>query len=251
MTLNLEVQGSSHWPDRVTTLLADMIAAQPSIRLCLPTGSTPVPVYERLPPAIRERGASLGAATVILLDEYVGLPAGHPARCDSMLRRQLLDRVEPPPAFIRFEVDDLDPDAACAAFTSTLDAIGGLDLVLLGLGTNGHLGMNEPGSVVDAPTRPVDLAPDTIWAARGYGADPPPARGVTVGIGPILAASEAWLLATGERKRAVLRRALDGPIGPDCPASYLRLHPNARILADDAAAAGPALDTTQRVDRLE
>ena len=236
MTPTLEVFSAADWADRVASLLADRIASAPALRLCLPTGSTPLPVYERLPAALHERGVSMAHATVVLLDEYVGLPDGHPARCDSMLRRTLIDRLDPTPTFIRFEVDELDPAAACAALAARLDAIGGLDLVVLGLGTNGHLGMNEPGSAAASTTRPVDLAPETVWAARGYGADPPPTRGVTLGVGPILSSPEAWLLATGERKVAVLRRALEDPIGPDCPASYLRLHPNARILADEAAA---------------
>ena len=236
MTLRVEVFASADWADRVAGRLAERIAADPSMRLCLPTGSTPLPVYERLPALLRERDVSTAEATVVLLDEYLGLPAGHPARCDATLRRALLDRFDAAPAFVRFEVDELDPAAACQAFSAALDRIGGLDLVLLGLGTNGHLGMNEPGSPVDAPTRPVELAPETASAARGYGADPPPTRGVTFGMGPIMAAPEVWLLATGERKAAVLQRALNGPIDPDCPASYLRLHPNAAILADDDAA---------------
>jgi len=87
---------------------------------------------------------------------------------------------------------------------AAIEAAGGLDLAILGLGANGHVGMNEPGTPAGAPTRPVDLAPSTIEAARGYGADPPPTRGVTLGLGPLLAAREVWLLARGESKAAIL-----------------------------------------------
>jgi glucosamine-6-phosphate deaminase len=232
----IEVHSADDWADAVAAALADRIAQQPDLRLCLPTGSTPVPVYELLPDLLRARAIPTDRLTIVQLDEYLGLPAGHPARCDVTLRGQLLDRLDPPPRFIRLDVDALDPVAACDALTAEVEAIGGLDLVVLGLGTNGHLGMNEPGSAPDSPTRPVDLAPATTAAARRYGAETPPTRGVTLGLGPILAAPEVWLLATGSWKADILRRALTGPIGSDCPASFLRLHPNARLIADEAAA---------------
>jgi glucosamine-6-phosphate deaminase len=119
---------------------------------------------------------------------------------------------------------------------AAIDAAGGLDLVVLGLGANGHVGMNEPGSAADARTRVVELAPSTRDASIGYGATEPPTHGVTLGMATILAAREMWLLATGSRKRQVLSATLDGPLTPDVPASLLRRHPALRVIADDAAA---------------
>lgn len=232
-----EVLPTAHWADRVAADIAERLAAQPDLVLCLPTGATPLPAYERLPAALRERGASMAAATVVLLDEYLGLPPGHPARCEVVLRATLLERLDRPPAgFVTFDIDATDPAAACAAFEAAIDHLGGLDLVLLGLGSNGHVGMNEPGTRPDAPTRVVELAPSTVEAARAHGAEPPPTAGVTLGMARILAAREVWLLATGEGKAAVAARALDGPASPELPASLLLAHPRLRVLLDEAAA---------------
>lgn len=232
---------TAEWADQATDALTDRLAEQPDLVVCLPTGSTPRPIYERLPGALARRGASLTAAKIVLLDEYLGLPAEHPIRCDGQLRRQLLDRLEAPPTrFLTFDVDDRDPATACAEFDTEIDALGGLDLVVLGLGVNGHVGMNEPGSPADAPTRTVDLAPSTIEAARRYGADPPPTRGVTLGMARILAAREIWLLVNGEHKAGALAAALHGPATSDHPASLLRDHPGLWVIADAAASQGPS-----------
>ena len=233
----VDILPASAWADHVAGLLADRLAARPALVVCLPTGTTPLPVYEALPGILRARSLSAAAATVVLLDEYVGLAAGHRARCDSMLRRGLLDRLDPGVArFISFEVDDLSPQAACTKVDAAISAAGGLDLVVLGLGANGHIGMNEPGSDAETRTRTVELAPSTRDAAIGYGADPAPTRGVTLGIAPILAAREIWLLATGPRKAAILAAILDGIRTTELPASLLRGHPGLRIIVDDEAA---------------
>ncbi len=150
-----------------------------------------------------------------------------------MLRRQLLDSVEVG-RFHRIDVDAPDLDAECVR----IDAIarGGIDLAVLGLGSNGHLGMNEPGSEPDDPTRVVELAPETKHGLPRYGIDSPLDHGVTVGMAQLFAATEVWLLVTGARKREILQRVLAGPVGSACPASFLREHHNAVIWADHAAA---------------
>ncbi|HYH92432.1 MAG TPA: glucosamine-6-phosphate deaminase [Candidatus Saccharimonadales bacterium] len=231
-----EVLPAATWADLVTERLVDAIAADPSLVLCLPTGSTPLPVFDRLPDRLRARDVSTAGVTIVGLDEFLGLPAGHPARCDAVLRRRLLDRLDMPVGrWIGFEVDAPDPDEACAALDAAVAAAGGIDLVVLGLGANGHIGMNEPGSAADAPTRVVALAPSTREAAVGYGADPPPTHGVTLGLASILAAREVWLLATGAHKAVILRRLVDQPPSPAIPASWLLDHPNLRVIVDDAA----------------
>ncbi len=155
-----------------------------------------------------------------------GLPPGDPARCDTRLRAQLLDRLPVPPAVVHtIEVDAPDLDVAVARHAA---AASDLDLVVLGLGMNGHVGFNEPGSRPDSPTRIVRLAASSRQAAMArYGASRVPSAGITVGMDLILGAREVWLLVTGERKAQVLRRALRDPVGPDCPASFLRGHANA------------------------
>jgi 6-phosphogluconolactonase/glucosamine-6-phosphate isomerase/deaminase len=235
----IQILRAAAWADDVAGALAARVAAQPDLRVCLPTGATPGPVYDALPGALVAAHGSFGGATVVLLDEYLDLPAGHPARCDTQLRRMLVDRLDPAPArLITFGVDGIDPAAACVAFDAAIDSIGGLDLVVLGLGMNGHVGMNEPGTPADAATRVVDLAPSTIASARDYGADPVPTRGVTLGMAEIRAAREIWLLVSGARKAAILAATLSGPVTSEVPASLLREHPGLRIIVDDAAAAG-------------
>ena len=202
------------------------------MRLCVPTGSTPVPAYR----ALAEQGGGLGAATVFLLDEF-GLPPGHPARCDSMIRRALLDHLEVAPRhFHALDPDATDLDAECARYETAV-AAGGLDLTLLGLGGNGHLGLNEPGSERNSRTRRVTLAPSTMRHAEEYGPGGRPSWGLTMGIGTILESKEIWLLVTGEHKAAILSRALNGPVGSAVPASFLRDHANVVVVADAPAAA--------------
>lgn len=232
--MTLEVLPAAAWADHVAGLVVDRLADRPGLVVCLPTGSTPLPVYERLPAVLAARGVTAGGATIVLLDEYLGLPAGHPGRCDGVLRRTVV-RALAPARFVSFDVDGLESSEACAAYDEAIAAAGGLDLVVLGLGRNGHIGMNEPGTPADAPTRMVALAPSTRDAAVGYGADPPPTHGVTLGIGGILAAPEVWLLATGVAKRDVLERVLGGAPTQDLPASLLLGHPRLRILADSEA----------------
>jgi glucosamine-6-phosphate deaminase len=114
---------------------------------------------------------------------------------------------------------------------------GGLTLAILGLGGNGHLGLNEPGSGRETITRVVQLTPDTGGHATSYGSDTPATWGVTLGIDTLLAAEELWLLVTGTHKAEILARAMTDDIGPDLPATFLRTHQNVTVLADEDAAA--------------
>ena len=203
----------------------------PRGRLCLPTGATPAPVYH----AFAAGGGDLTSATVFLLDEF-GLPSGAPARCDTMLGRDLLDRLAAPPhRVVTWDTDADDLGAMCNAFDADV-ADGGLDLVVLGIGGNGHLGINEPGTPRDAPTRLVELHETTAAATDRYGADDRPAWGVTLGMARILEGREVWLLATGAHKAAIVRAACRGPVGPHVPASYLQTHPNVKVWLDEPAA---------------
>ncbi len=237
--MEVRIHPSSEWADVVAADLAARLGDPAGARICLPTGATPAPVYERVPSALAAAGLDAGRATVILLDEYVGLPAEDPARCEWQLRSQLLDRLEPAPVFVPIAVDALGPQEAAARLDAS--AAEGLDLAVVGLGLNGHVGMNEPGSGPDAPTRVVDISPSTArTATERYGASQTPTGGVTVGLDRLLAAREVWLLATGSEKAGILADVLDGPISEERPASFLRLHPRLRVIADEAAAAGLA-----------
>lgn len=198
--------------------------------MAVPTGSTPVPVYE----AMTERAVSFADATVFLLDEFGGLPPGHPQRCDTMIRPFVEGIDLPPDRLVRLDPDVPDLQAECDRYQRLVDD-GGLDLVLLGLGSNGHLGLNEPGADPGSTTRVVELTEATIVGARDYGGEGSPTFGMTMGMSSILASKEAWLLVTGESKREILARVLEEPVDPSLPASLLRRHPNATLWADELA----------------
>ncbi len=228
---SIEVFADDEWGAAVGARLAERVAAEPGLRLCLPTGNTPVTAYR----AFAELGGRLDQTEVFLLDEF-GLPGGHPARCDEMLQRSLLELVATAPAALHaIDVAADDVSAACARYDDVV-ADGGLDLTLLGLGANGHLGLNEPGSEPASPTRIVELHTATVRKAAVYGEGAAPQWGVTLGMGPLLASRQIWLLVTGTAKAKILHRALTGPVGPEVPASYLQNHPNTIVLADQAAA---------------
>lgn len=212
----LEVLPAGEWAPTVAAWFTVRLQANPALRVCLPAGDTPTPAYAELVAAEWRGEASLAGATVVLLAEVVGRPADDPARCDARLAAELLDQLTGEVRrFVPVDVDGGDLDAAVAALDAeTRD----LDLAIVGLGENGRIGLNEPGSLPTDGTRLV------------------PGRGVTVGLARILEARECWLLVTGERKAAVLREALEGPETPECPASYLRRHPALTVFADEAAA---------------
>jgi len=225
------------WADIVTGLLIQRLQRTPTLRMCLPTGLTPVPLYDRLADAVARREVSLGRTTIFLLDEFGGVAPSDPGRCDNMLRRGLLNRLDVPPAeFHGFDLTG-DVEHECAAYEG---AVGdGCDITLLGIGGNGHIGMNEPGSPPESTTRRVRLAADTMTASARYfnRTHDLPTWGVTMGVGTILRSREIWLLATGSGKAAIVGQTLRGPITPDVPASLLRAHANASLFADEAAAA--------------
>ncbi len=221
MSLGLEVFPVEDWPRRVAAMLERATTGTKGLRLCLATGNTTRPVYQQT--------ALESQPEIFLLDEFGGLPRDDPARCAAMLRRDL-----PGQPFHAPDVDAADPVASAGDYARIVGD-GGLDLALVGLGRNGHLGMNEPGSARDSITRVVDLADSTSDGASAYGASTRPKWGITVGIGELMAAEELWLVVTGAHKRQILAATMSGPIGPDLPASFLREHANAVVLADRAA----------------
>ncbi len=193
-------------------------------------------MYAEMGPAVAAGRLSFETSTIFLLDEFGGLADDHPARCDGMLRRDLLDHIDlPADRFHRLDPEADDLDAEVAEYRSSVLAAG-LDLTVLGLGSNGHIGLNEPGSTADSITRRALLHPDTKASMTAYGGDSSTDWGLTLGIDEIMASREIWLIVTGASKAKIVQEVLEGPITPDRPASLLRDHPNARALVDDAAA---------------
>jgi 6-phosphogluconolactonase/glucosamine-6-phosphate isomerase/deaminase len=229
--LDLRVLDAGAWAGAVAGAWAGLLGERPALRMCLATGATPLPVYAQL----RARPVSWARAAVLLLDEFGGLPPGEPGGCDATLRRELVDRVDLGPGGYR----PIDPAAAdleseCQAVDAWLDR--GLDLAVLGLGGNGHVGMNEPGSPTRARTRRVELATATMDAAAGYLAGRRPGWGVTVGLADLLAAGRVWMLVTGEAKAEVVRACLEDRPDPSLPASLFQGHPACTWWLDEAAA---------------
>ena len=224
------------WATYIAETLIARLQVTPSLRVCLPTGLTPVPVYERIAGAVAAGRASFARAEVFLLDEFGGVAPDDTGRCDQMLRRDLLDRIDlPPERFHRFALDG-DVDAECGAYEQAIGS--GCDLTLLGIGRNGHVGMNEPGSGPESLTRRVELAPETTAAsARYFSHDRLPTWGATMGIATIMRSREVWLLATGTGKAPIVRRVVRDAISPLVPATLLRSHPAAMLIADADASA--------------
>lgn len=232
MTLSLEVFADQAWAEKAADRFGRFVSSRSSPRLCLPTGVTVMPFYREV-----ARRANLDNAIVFLLDEFGGLPEGDPGRCETMLKRYLIDLVEDEPELMVPDVDAPDPEAEATRYQRKVED-GGLDLAILGLGGNGHVGMNEPGSGRHSATRVVSLAPSTSdHAQEAYGATRPPSWGMTVGLEQLLAAREVWILVTGGHKAGILKKTLTAPVGPDVPATFLREHPAATVLADESAAA--------------
>lgn len=201
------------------------------------TGSTPASTYREL--ALRSDGR-LRDVRLAALDEYVGLPADHPGSYTEFVRRSIAEPlgIEPNQVAVpRAAAHDLE--AAAALFEQQLRDAGGVDLQILGIGSNGHIGFNEPGSQADSRTRAVTLAERTRRDnARFFDSpDDVPREALTQGIGTILEARSILLLASGARKAHALACALEQPPSADCPASWLQRHSDVFVVADEAAAA--------------
>jgi len=228
--MRIEVLPPEKWAGRVADEWMSRLRADPTLRMCLPTGGTPKQLYREM----AARAPDLSRAEVFILDEFVGLPPGNPARCDVMLQRDFMGLLDRPPV-----LDALDPAAddleAEALRYETIVTSGGLDLILLGLGLNGHVALNEPGSHPAERVRVVDLHPATVrYVTEASGI--PAQQGLTLGLANILESREVWLLVTGAAKAGMLAEVVEGSIGPDVPATYLRSHDNLVVFADEPAA---------------
>ncbi len=233
----LRFDSPSAWVSGVAACWRDRLRLNPSLTMCLPTGLTPNPIYAEIVRSVRAGHASFAHASVWSLDEFGGLAPDDPGRLTATLLRHLIDEVDLPAGAFHF-LDPSAPDIAqhCRQYDAAVP--GGFDLVMLGLGPNGHVGMNEPGSAADSPTRRVDLHPSTIQASARYFTHASlPHWGLTVGLGPILAAKEVWLLAAGSSKSDIIRRTVRDDISEQVPASLLRRHRKCSVFVDDEAGA--------------
>jgi glucosamine-6-phosphate deaminase len=198
-------------------------------------GHTPIELYRR----IGECGLNLSHLNVFALDEYVGVPLDESRNCANLLRRSVAAAWGIPEAQFHV-VSSLENDALTSvrAHEHRIAVAGGLDAIILGLGQNGHLGFNEPGSAADSVGRLLPLETISIEANRKwFGGDYAPAQGATVGLKTILAARHVLIMAFGSPKAAAVQAMVEGPRGTPCPASFLQGHPDVRVFLDQAAGA--------------
>lgn len=219
-----------------TEVLAGWLASRAVRNVMLAAGNTPLELYR----LIGERRLPLAHLNIFALDEYVGVPREEPRNCANLIRRTA---VEPwgVPANRYFSVSSLESEALASVQTHERRIIeaGDLDVIVLGLGQNGHLGFNEPGSAEDSSARVLDLDPISIEANRKwFNGDYAPAKGVTVGMKTILSARRVFVMAYGPHKTAAVKAMVEGPRGPVCPASLLQGHSDVTLFLDKAAAGG-------------
>ncbi|WP_432457993.1 glucosamine-6-phosphate deaminase [Cellulomonas iranensis] len=217
-----------------------LLTARPDAVLGLATGSSPLAVYDELARRHAERGLSFARARAFLLDEYVGLPADHPERYRNVIDAELVARVDLRPEAVQGPdglADDLP--AACAAYEAAIVDAGGVDLQVLGIGTDGHVAFNEPGSSLASRTRIKTLTRQTREDnARFFGDDVErvPTHCLTQGLATISSARHLVLLAQGGHKAEAVHQLVEGPVSALWPATVLQLHPHVTVLVDEAAA---------------
>ena len=220
-------------------LVARLVRRKPSAVLGLATGSTPLPLYRDLIRLHREEKLDFGAVTSFNLDEYLGLPPAHPASYHHFMRENLFRHLNIPEENTHIP-DGLTTDvpAFCQAYEEAIRMAGGLDLQILGIGGDGHIGFNEPGSSLVSRTRIKSLTPRTRQDNARYFSteDEIPRHVITMGVGTIMESQEIVLLAFGEGKAEAVAAAVEGPIPASVPASILQLHERATLLLDEAAA---------------
>ena len=220
--------------------LASALADHPAIVLGLPTGRTPVATYAELRRPHAAGDADFSQATAFNIDEFAGVAPSDPGSFRTFMNRHLFDAVDLRLERIHFlNGAAADLDAECDRYEAAIEGAGGIDIQLLGIGANGHIGFNEPGDELVARTHRVTLAPSTTRDnAALFGGDPArvPREAISMGMGTLLKAKTVILIATGERKAQCVERTIHGPVTPRLPASFLQLHRQVEVYLDRDAA---------------
>ena len=215
--------------------IEQLVRSNPSAVLGLATGSTPLTTWR----ALAARGLDLSRVRGFALDEYVGLEPGHPESYRSVITREVVEPLGLTPSLVRVPADSGPIETAGADYEAAIVAAGGIDLQILGIGSTGHIGFNEPGSSFASLTRVKTLTEQTrLDNARFFDSlDDVPRHCVTQGLGTILRARHLVLLAFGASKAAALAGAVEGPLTASLPGSAIQLHPRVTVIVDEAAAA--------------
>lgn len=224
----------------VAARLAAALEAKPDLVLGLPTGRTPIALYEELVQLTAARGLDWSGITTFNLDEFVGLPETDPGSYRQFMERHLFGHLNLRPEGINFLNGMADPAEECRRYEEAIAGAGGIDIQIAGIGTNGHIGFNEPGPELQSRTHRVRLTRETRHSnAELFGGDPGrvPSEALSMGMATILQARAIILLANGHSKARCVARTVKGPLTTELPASFLQLHHEADIILDTAAAA--------------
>ncbi len=220
--------------------VAEVIRATPEAVITVPTGSTPLHLFDILVARAHRQEIDFGRVHLFSLDDYLGLSIDDPNSLSGWLSRAFLRRIAFAPDRVHLiPANADDPQSAALEYDRALARQGGFDIAVVGMGENGHVAFNEPGSDASSRTRVVDLTPETVAQASAYWGNryPIPARAMTVGIANLLEARRIVLIVSGAAKAGALQRALEGPTEPSTPASLLRLAgPRFEVIADRDAA---------------
>ena len=224
--------------EAAATLIASQIMSKPDTVLGLPTGSTPVLTYRELIRMNREGVVDFSRVTTFNLDEYVGLDGNHPQSYRYFMNDNLFNHVNIDKANTNVPSGIGDVEENAQAYEAAIAKAGGIDLQFMGIGRNGHIGFNEPADAYPDCTSIIELTESTIDANKRFfdSADEVPRKAISMGVGTIMRARKTLLIATGADKAEAVRTLVKGPISPKLPASALRMHANAVIVLDAAAA---------------
>mgnify|MGYP000628477121 FL=1 len=225
---------------KAANIISAQVIMKPNCVLGLATGSTPIGTYDQLVEWYNKGDLDFSEVTTVNLDEYKGLPRTNDQSYYYFMHQHLFDRVNIDPE--RTNVPNgMEPDAEkeCGRYEELIRSLGGVDLQLLGLGHNGHIGFNEPGEAFEKETHCVDLTESTIEANKRFfaSADDVPKQAYTMGIKTIMQAKKILIVVNGENKADIVERAFFGPVTPEVPASILQLHNDVTLVGDGAALA--------------
>jgi galactosamine-6-phosphate isomerase len=215
------------------SLVMDAIRDDPGLLLCAATGSSPEGLYHELREQAGREPDLFARLRILKLDEWGGIPENHPVGCENYLRTRLVDPLAvPPERYFSFRSDPEDPDLECSRMRTLLEKEGPIDLCILGLGRNGHLGLNEPAQQLEPYCHVAPLSAESLRHPMISSLEKKPGYGLTLGMQEILNSRQIIMLVSGREKKQVARRFLEGRVSGLLPASFLREHPRTECLID-------------------
>ena len=224
---------------KAANIISAQVIMKPDCVLGLATGGTPVGTYAQLVDWYNKGDLDFSEVTTVNLDEYRGLPKEHPQSYWYFMNENLFSKVNIDPAKTNLpDGTNLDTAAECARYNGIIHKLGGIDLQLLGIGHDGHIGFNEPGEAFELETHCVNLTAETIEANKRFfdgNVDLVPKQAYTMGIKTIMQARKVLMVANGKGKAEIIKKAFFGPVTPEVPASILQMHPDFTLVGDEEA----------------